>query len=80
MPFNTFPINGGKTSRARVPFIPPQHRPRFRLDRYHLLWDAVWEQALPVDPLLLKHLDGPFYAVLAAWDLTPLEQAVMRGL
>lgn len=79
VPLDTFPVDTRTSVRARVPFIPPQHRPRFQLEGYHLLWDAVWEQALPVDPLLLKHLDGPFYAVLAAWDLTPLEQAVMRG-
>lgn len=27
----------------------------------------------------LWRIDGPFYVVLAAWDLTPLEQAVLRA-
>jgi hypothetical protein len=27
--------------------------------------------------MLLKHITGPLYAVLATWDLTPLEQAVL---
>jgi hypothetical protein len=31
------------------------------------------------DPFLLRHLGGDAYAVLAAWDLTPLEQMVMAG-
>jgi hypothetical protein len=31
------------------------------------------------DPYLLRHLHGDAYAVLAEWDLTPLEQLVMTG-
>jgi hypothetical protein len=31
------------------------------------------------DPYLLRHLRGDAYAVLAEWDLTPLEQLVMAG-
>jgi hypothetical protein len=46
---------------------------------YHVLWDAVWTPEPPIDPLLLKHCGGSLYAIVAAWDLTPLEQAVMRG-
>lgn len=33
----------------------------------------------PGDPLLLKHLAGTLYAVLAVWDLTELERAVFGG-
>lgn len=33
----------------------------------------------PEDPLLLRHLGGELYAVVGAWDLTPLERAVMAG-
>lgn len=64
---------------ALVPTIPPALRPKGALSGYHILWEAVWEPAPPVDPLLLKHLGGALYAVLAAWDLTKIEQAVLRG-
>ncbi len=67
---------------AIVPNIPPALRPDHSLQNYHLLWEARWEpkrqpRRAPGDPALLKHLGGPLYAVLAAWDLTPVEQAVL---
>jgi hypothetical protein len=68
--------------KAQVPMIPPQFRPTGPLGDYHLLFEAVWERKPPVDPLLLKQIGGPgslLFVVLAAWDLTPLEQAVMRS-
>lgn len=82
VPRDVFPTNLTRqfVGRARVPFIPPQHRPKHRLHNYHILWEAEWDRQPPVDPLLLKHLRGPFFAVLAAWDLTALEQGVMRGM
>jgi hypothetical protein len=63
---------------AIAPSIPPAFRPKGDLKGYHLLWEAHW-QAAPVDPLLLKHIGGDVFAVLAQWDLTPLERAVLRG-
>lgn len=63
--------------QARVPLIPPQYRPPGNLDKYHLLWEAEWI-GVPRDPILLKHLGKNLYAVLAAWELTPVEQAVLR--
>lgn len=73
------PVDWTVTSKAQVPSIPPQFRPTSALSGYRLLFEAVWEQRPPVDPLLLKHIEGPFYVVLAAWDLSPLEQAVLRA-
>ena len=65
---------------AYAPSIPPEHRPApSRLADHHVLWEAVWEPTPPVDPFLLKHLAGTLYVVLAQWDLTELEQAVLRG-
>ncbi len=66
--------------KAVVPNIPPPLRPVYNLSNYHLLFEAKWEVAQPPaarDPALLKHLGGPLYAVLATWDLTPVEQAVL---
>ena len=64
---------------AMVPIIPPALRPPHSLQNYHLLWEPRWERKPrpPGDPALLKHLGGPLYAVLATWDLTPVEQAVL---
>jgi hypothetical protein len=59
--------------------IPPSGLPVTGLSNYFILWDAVWVPAPPADPLLLKPLGGAIYAIVFAWDLTPLEQAVMRG-
>ena len=73
-----FPVALGNSARAITPMVPAQHRPKGALSAYHILWEAEWQPVPPVDPLLLKHIDGPFFVVLAAWDLTPLEQAVMR--
>jgi hypothetical protein len=64
---------------ALVPIVPPRLHPRGALANYHILWDAIWTPAPPKDPLLLRHLSGMLYAIVAQWDLTPLEMAVMRG-
>lgn len=71
--------NWSSTADAIVPLVPAGLHPGPALSNYHILWDAVWEPAPPKDPLLLKHLAGALYAVVAHWDLTPLEQAVLRG-
>lgn len=75
----TRPQRWSELVSALVPMIPPHLKPKRALGTYHILWDAVWTKQPPVDPLLLKHCGGALYAIVAAWDLTPLEQAVMRG-
>lgn len=88
LPPDTLPRGNGKwlTNRwATIPLIPPRLRPRYALTGYHILWEAVWRapntRRAPRDPALLKRLGGDLYAVLAVWDLTELERAVleMRG-
>lgn len=66
---------------AMVPSIPPALRPGSHLRNFHILWEAEWKvrPLPPGDPALLKHVGGDLYAVLAVWDLTPLEQAVLAG-
>jgi hypothetical protein len=67
--------------QAQVPSIPPQFRPVDALSNYHVLFEAEWLRVPPVDPMLLQRVGGaesPFFVVLAAWDLSPLEQAVLR--
>lgn len=62
-----------------VPSVPVWLRPEGHLSEYHILWEAEWEVAPPVDPILLKYVSGPMYAVIAQWDLTPVERAVLEG-
>lgn len=67
---------------ALLPIIPPRFRPAHAaLDGFHVLWEAVWtrnRRRAPGDPALLKHIGGDLYAVLAVWDLTDLERAVLE--
>jgi hypothetical protein len=85
LPPDTLPRNNAKwlTNRwATMPLIPPRLRPRHSLSGYHVLWEAVWRapntRRAPHDPALLKHIGGDLYAVLAVWDLTDLERAVLE--
>lgn len=70
---------------ALVPMIPADVRPPGNRRKWHVLWEVEeWADrpvvALPDrDPLLLQHLTGTLYVVLAEWDLTDLERAVMTG-
>jgi hypothetical protein len=68
--------------RAMVPMIPPNLRPAGDLGGYAILWDVkgAWLATPPKDPILLKHIEGSLYAVLAVWDLTELERAVLAGV
>jgi hypothetical protein len=64
--------------QATVPLIPPDLRPARALKNYHILWEADWQRIpKPRDPALLKHLGGPMYAIVAMWDVTALEAAVI---
>ena len=73
--------SGGEGSfdcRAKVPLVPPRYRPTGSLNNYFLLWEAEWVN-VPSDPILLRPLGKNLYAVMAQWDLTPVEQAVLRA-
>lgn len=67
---------GGR--EAVVPSIPMHLRPTDSIERYHILWEAVWTKSPPVDPILLRHIAGHMYVVLAQWDLTPIERSVLE--
>lgn len=71
---------------AQVPMLPAEVRPsRGQLKDWFILWEVErWaDRRFRVepdrDPLLLEHVAGQLYAVLAEWELTDLERAVMAG-
>lgn len=67
-----------KSAKARMPIIPPMHRPKRGLPNYSVLWEAEWLPVPPRDPLLLRRVGASdAWMVLAGWDLTEAERAVM---
>lgn len=74
---------------ALVPLVPADvveaAGGRVALKNHFVLWEVEEWSDSPVrarpdyDPLLLRHLGGDLYVVVAEWELTPLEQAVMAG-
>lgn len=70
---------------AQVPMIPADVLPATGQRRdWHILWEVDhWSDRPQVmvpsrDPLLLKHVGGDLWAVLAHWELTDLELAILR--
>jgi hypothetical protein len=72
---------------AMVPLVPPEALETAgnpALYGCFTLWEVEqWQDRTRVlpdrDPFLLQHLGGSLYVVLAEWDLTDLERAVMSG-
>ena len=78
---------GGRTGYALVPAVPADVRPETgQLKDWFILWevdgwsDKSFRVEPPYDPILLKHIGGDLYAVLAEWDLTGIERAIMGEL
>lgn len=65
-------------TRALVPAVPPNLRPD-ELHKYHILWEAEWKHRAPGDPILLSRVNSEMFAIVAQWDLTPLEQKILEG-
>ena len=70
---------------ATIPTIPAKYYPKGKLEKYYILWEVEeWYEKSqipvpPIDPFLLKRLSPNLFVVLAEWDLTPLERAVIKG-
>ncbi len=60
-----------------VPLTPPKFLPNRVTNKHFVLWEVEEWEEIPSDPALLKHIGGDLYALLATWDLTPLEKAVL---
>lgn len=72
--------------RADVPKLPPELERTVDKSRSDLvlLWEPEWvaEEHAPIprpvlDPALLEHVSGSLYAVVAVWDLSPIEAAAL---
>ena len=61
-----------------VPIVPVHLRPKRGLQNYHVLFEATWRD-YPIDPYLLRRLGSDAWLVVAAWDLTTVERAVMAN-
>jgi len=75
-------IKGGDTVKTVVPIIPPSilQLVKHKLANYHIIWEVKeWKPFPPKDPILVKRLTPNLFGVLATWDLTPLERAIIRG-
>lgn len=65
--------------KTKTPIVPAEFMPVGTLKPYYVLWDVEKWENVPRDPILLRRISRNIFAVLATWDLTPLEQAVIRG-
>jgi hypothetical protein len=66
--------------RAVAPLVPVHLRPRRGLQNYHVIWEAEWRNVPPLDPMLLRRIGlADLWVVVAAWDLTPVEQAALAA-
>lgn len=73
---NHYPLD--YTVKALAPKIPPRHDPG-DLTEYYLLWEPKWEGVPDPDPMLLSRIGDNFFAVVAVWDMTPLEQSILES-
>lgn len=67
---------------ATVPTVPPRFVPNGSLHGYYILWEVdKWDEVTPPkrDPMLLKRINANAFVVMAAWDLTDVERAILRG-
>jgi len=81
-PLNTYNIKN-QMIQCPAPIIPAKilvEEVRHRLKNYHVLWEVEeWKPVPPQDPILLKRLTSNLFGVLATWELTALEKAIIRG-
>jgi hypothetical protein len=76
------PHRGRTWSRVQAitPLIPIDLRPKRGLENYHILFEAIWRPAPPVDPMLLRRIgEADLWVVVAAWDLTEVERGALAA-
>lgn len=75
-----------RSGYALVPAVPADVRPENgQLKDWFILWEVDhWAEQSRIarastDPYLLQHIGGDLYAVIAEWDLTEIEKAILEG-
>lgn len=69
-----------KDAESIVPQAPLNLRPKHALQNYHVLYEAEWRKAVPIDPFLLRRIGkADLWLVLAHWDLTSVEAAALSA-
>jgi hypothetical protein len=68
-----------KDISTKVPTIPAKYFPKGKLSNYWILWEAEDWKDVTKDPMLLRRITRNLFVVLAVWNLTPLERALIRG-
>ena len=68
--------------QTKTVICPAHLLPEGKLENYYLLWEVDKWDEMPIvrDPFLLKRVNSNAFIILAEWDLTAVEQAVIRGL
>jgi hypothetical protein len=70
----------GRELETPVPPIPPEHIPDGKNPaNYHILFEVKDWTRITTDPILLKHITGSLFMVLAKWDLSKVELMVLQG-
>ena len=83
LPQDTFQFPNPRRKTTPVPIIPPKiliKEVKLLLRNYHIIWEVeAWKPIPPRDPILVRRLTGNLFGVLATWNLTKLERAIIRG-
>ena len=79
-PKGTFLAGRWRDAESLVPHVPLHLRPKRAMQNYHVLFEADWTKAPPIDPFLIRRLGrGDLWLVLAMWDLTEVERSALAS-
>ena len=80
-PDKTFCEKWEKEERIKtsVPVIPVSKKAGKNLKNYYILWEVEKWDIVPKDPFLLKRITNNLFVLVEKWNLTKLEQALIRG-
>lgn len=82
LPENTFDNEKLTNSnlKSSVPHIPPKLRPKINARNFHILFEVQNWETYPVDPFLLRRVQGNLFLIIAEWELTPLEASILDAI
>lgn len=82
LPENTFDNEKLTKSdlKSSVPHVPPRLRPKINARNFHILFEVQNWETYPVDPFLLRRIQGNLFLIIAEWELTPLEASILEAI